>query len=272
MNKIITTFPSQEGFNRAEEVLKKMSAQYEIISPGPAFRMVGVPALVMTPEVRAAFLRQGGESIVNPGWVSHKETKIQAPANETETFKEDIFGRAMIVVLAPCIADPSKIRLVAHISGDLAQVFPYLNGHMQGASYNPNGPSLTFMEAYRMIALYPHRIAVAKADEIVDAWRALEMLRVETNSCWQNRGQITPSYEMRRKPPALEIYFRLPKTNCKLCGEKTCLAFALRLWSGEVIPRQCKPVFDGAFNHLKDALLEICQGLGVALENRGSHE
>jgi len=272
MSHFLTTFSTQDESGKAGDLLKKLDLPHEIISPGRGFKMVGVPALVMTPEVRAAFLRQGGENIVNPGWVSHKETTIQAPANEPETFKEDIFGRAMIVVLAPCIADPSKIRLVAHISGDLGPVFPYLNAHMQGASYNPNGPSLTFMEGYRMIALYPHRIAVAKADEIVDAWRALEMLRVQTNSCWQNRGQITPSYEMRRKPPALEIYFRLPKTNCKLCGEKTCLAFALRLWSGDVIPRQCKPVFDGEFSHLKDALLEICQGLGIAGENGGNHE
>ncbi|HLP60997.1 MAG TPA: (Fe-S)-binding protein [Candidatus Deferrimicrobium sp.] len=267
MNKIITTFPSQEGFNQAAELLKKMAAAYEIISPLSGFKMVGVPALLITPETRAAFLQQGGDKIITPGWVPHREMKISTPANEPETFKEDIFGRAMIVVLVPCIADQSKIRIVARISGDLEPVFPYVNAHMSGASYNPNGPSLTFMEGHRMIAIYPHRVAVAKADDIVDAWRVLEMLRVETNSCWLNRGQITPSYEMRRKPPALEIYFRLPKSNCKQCGETTCLAFALRLWSGEVKPHQCKPVFAGESGHLKDALLEICQGLGVRVEN-----
>lgn len=270
MNKIITTFSSQENFNRAEELLKKLKATYDVITPGPGFKMVSLPALVITPEVRTAFLREGGETIVNPGWVSYRETKVEASINEPMSFKEDIFGRAITVVLAPCMADPSKIRLVAHISGDLTQVFPYMNAFMPNVSFNPNVPSLTFMEEYRMIALYPHRISMAKADEIVDAWRVLEMLRVQTNSCWQNRSQIAPSYEMRRKPPALEIYFRLPKTNCKQCGEKTCMAFALRLWSGEVIPSQCKPVFDGESGHLKDALLEICQGLGLTGENRGN--
>ena len=167
------------------------------------------------------------------------------------------------MVLAPCIADPSKIRIIAYISGNLADVFPYMNAKMGGASYNPHGPILTFMDGYRMVSLYSQRIAVAKADDIVDAWRVLEKIRVQANDCWKNRSQIEPDYETRKKPPALEIYFRLPKTNCKQCGEKTCLAFALHLHSGKAVPSQCREIFAGKFGHLKDALLEICGGMGV---------
>ncbi len=121
-----------------------------------------------------------------------------------------------------------------------------------------------------MVTLYPQRIAVAKADEIVDAWRVLEKLRVLANTCWENRDIITPSFETRVKPPALEIFFRLPKTNCKQCGEATCIAFALRLWNGEAAPNKCKPVFNGNFGHLKDPLLEICQGIGLVEDTGGS--
>ena len=67
--------------------------------------------------------------------------------------------------------------MIAHISGDLTEVFPYLNTEMKQASYNRHAPTFTYMDEYRMISLYPRRITVAKADELVDAWRTLETIR-----------------------------------------------------------------------------------------------
>jgi len=47
-------------------------------------------------------------------------------------------------------------------------------------------------------------------------------------------------------------------------AEATCLAFAVRVHAGEVPVTRCRPVFEGEYGHLKDALVEICQGIGVA--------
>jgi ArsR family metal-binding transcriptional regulator len=167
------------------------------------------------------------------------------------------------MVLAPCVADEARIRLVAHISGDLGPVMPYLNATMAGGLYCPDVPAFTFMEGPRMVSLYSHRITLAKADEIVDAWRVLERVRVLGNETWQRRETISPCYTTRHRPPALEVYRRLPGTNCRACGEKTCMAFALRLWKAEVSPVKCEAVFAGQFGHLRPALLSICEGLGI---------
>ena len=120
------------------------------------------------------------------------------------------------------------------------------------------------MDGYRMVSLYPRRITVAKADDIVDAWRALEAIRVRANEVWSRRTDIEPCYEMRQKPPALEIFKRLPGTNCRACGEPTCLAFAVKVHGGDASISDCSPVFAGDFSHLREALLEICRGLGVS--------
>jgi ArsR family metal-binding transcriptional regulator len=119
------------------------------------------------------------------------------------------------------------------------------------------------MDRYRMISIYARRIAVAKADDIVDAWRTLEAIRRRINDVWARRAQIEPSWELREKPPALEIFKRLPRTNCRACGELTCLAFAVKVWGGEAPPSHCRPVFTGEYRQLRDALTEICAGLGV---------
>ncbi len=84
------------------------------------------------------------------------------------------------------------------------------------------------------------------------------------NDVWARRVEIDPSAELRRAPSALEIYKRLPGTNCKDCGEPTCTAFAWAVWRGDADLRECTPVFDGERGDLADALLAVCAGLGIA--------
>ncbi len=42
----------------------------------------------------------------------------------------------------------------------------------------------------------------------------------------------------------LEIFKKLPKTNCKDCGFPTCLAFAMQLAAGKVELEKCPHVSD----------------------------
>jgi len=282
MGRLTGTFPRRSEFDKAKVGMDALGLPYEVISPGPGFAKVGVPAVVLDADVHRAFYARHSHDITCSGWVDYRPAGSAVPAESPRDYEEDAFGQAAVMVLAPCVADMTKIRLIAHLSGDLSEVLPYMNAVMREASYNANGPTFTFMDGHRMISLYPRRIAVAKADEIVDAWRTLEAIRRRVNETWARRAEITPSYEMRAKPPALEIYKRLPHTNCRVCGEQTCLAFAVKLWSGGGQPSQCKPVFAGDFKRLRPALVEICRGLGViedlesdedlTMENRGTRE
>ena len=87
-----------------------------------------------------------------------------------------------------------------------------------------------------MISLFRDRVAIAKADDIIDAWASLERLRRTVNEVWSRRDEIEPSLEARRRSPALEIYKRLPGTNCRECGEASCTAFAWAVWRGDAGP------------------------------------
>jgi len=249
-----------------------MRLPYEVIAAEPGYIHVGTAGLVVSPETRGALMAGGIDDFVCSGWVEYRPARIAIPTEQPPAFAEDVFGEAAIMVLAPCVADVTKIRLIAHIPGDLTEVFPYLNTEMRQASYNRHAPTFTYMDSYRMVSLYPRRITIAKADELVDAWRTLEAIRRQVNEVWARRREIEPSYEMRERPPALEIFKRLPRTNCRACGEATCLAFAVQVWQGRRLPRECRPVFEGEHARLKDALVEICAGLGVSDGNLEARE
>ena len=259
----LTTFTDRKEFERAVALLQRLRIDHEVLSPDPAYSAVGSPALVLSPEARAAYMDGGGIDIMNAGWVDHRLPANGVPQAAPLEFVEDVVGRVAIVVLATCIADAARLRLIAHFSGDVAEALPYLNGEFLQGSYVPAMPVFTYMDGHRMVSLFRDRIGIAKADDIIDAWASLERVRCLVNEVWARRAEITPSAETRRRPPALEIYKRLPGTNCKDCGEATCMAFAWAVWRGDAEPRDCLPVFSGDRGELKGALLAICAGLGL---------
>jgi ArsR family metal-binding transcriptional regulator len=263
LDRWLTTFAGAEQAQKAMRALSERGLPFQTVSPEPGLRAVGADSIVVDAETRAAAMRISPDDFACAGWVEYRPASIAAAQEEPSVFPDDVFGRAAIMVLAPCVADTTKIRLIAHISGDMTEAFPYLNAEMQTACYNQHGPTFTFMDGYRMINLYPRRLTVAKADEIVDAWRTMEDIRRRVNGVWARRDAILPCYRMREKPPALEIFKRLPGVNCGACGQRTCLAFAVHLWQGQGRLSECRPVFEGEHRRLKDALVAICGGLGV---------
>ena len=261
--KKITTFPHIEELEKAILKLEELQLPYEVIIPEPAYEKVGLPAIVLDKKSFSSFMSDPEKSIIFSGWIDYRQSSFLVPESSPNDFGDDIFGKASIIVLSPCFADEKKIRLVSHITGNIIEVLPYLNTIKTNASYNKDGKLLTYIDNGKMIVLYPRKITIAKADDIIDAWRILEEIRCKVNFTWQKRNEIKPLYEMRKRPAALEIYSRLPGINCSLCGEKTCLAFAIRLWAGETKPSLCEPIFKGEYSRFKNAFLDICTGFGV---------
>ena len=265
MSRLVTTFGSGDEFERGRAILENYGFAYDVLSPEPGFRLVAVSALVVDEDVRRELSRGGGHGFLCAGWVDHAPPQVPVPSHEPPAYPDDLFGRAAISVLAPCVADVSRIRIIAQVAGDLAPALPYLNAVMDRASYHPGAPVLTFMDGHRMVSVHSHRITVAKADEIVDAWRTLEEIRRRVGDVWARRAEIEPSFETRERPQALDIVRRLPRTNCKACHEPSCLAFAVKVWNGKATVADCTPVFapEGAHLDLRGALEEVCTGLGV---------
>ena len=249
---LIVVFPGAGELEKARALLTASRMCAKQVEPAPA---------LVTDSTGLSTIQQAAPRITIAGWTEYRPGACPLPVRRT--FDEDLFGDASIMFFGPCVADETKVRLVAHLSGDVGSALPLMNAEMRQACYNQAGPSLTFMEGYRLVTLYARRVALGKADDIVDACRVLEDLRVRVNLSWARRASIVPSFEMRMKPPMLEVYKRLPRTNCAACGESTCMAFAAKLWMGEGKLARCTPVFQGDYKHLRGALVEVCAGLGV---------
>ena len=119
-----------------------------------------------------------------------------------------------------------SLHSIAYFDEDISKVLPYLNTVLGGHQYFREPPALTFKHQGKLITLHPMEIPVNALRDEEEADRILEWLKGEINTTWEKRSQIKPSFDTPAKPKILEILKLLPKTNCRECGQPTCMVFA----------------------------------------------
>jgi ArsR family metal-binding transcriptional regulator len=90
----------------------------------------------------------------------------------------------------------------------------------------------------------------------------LGWLRDLINETYERQDQIEPNYSMAAELKALDIFKLLPGTNCKKCGELTCLAFAVKLIGRDIEITKCDPLFSEKYQEKRNVLLELLQAAG----------
>lgn len=169
----------------------------------------------------------------------------------------DGFFRGYTVThILDCPADPNKVRVIAEAERPVGDIFPYLNAVLPNVSYSAGTNTLTLKREYRIITLYPHLAVMVKINGEDDALAVLTWLRDLINDAYSRRDKIIPCYEQRRMVGFLDVYRLLPATNCKACGEATCLAFAIGLLEGRHRLADC-PALDAAHRERLAGLLEV---------------
>ena len=168
----------------------------------------------------------------------------------------------------PCLADPMKIRVIADVSEEIHEVFPYLNATLKGCIYNHAANTLTIRKDQVLITLHALHITLAKIEDEKEAEELLAWLRDLINETHENRNQIEPNYSMAAELKALDLFKLLPGTNCKQCGEPTCLAFAVKLAGRDIEIRKCDPLFSEKYQEKQKVLLDLFHAAGFQVPSQ----
>lgn len=138
-----------------------------------------------------------------------------------------------------CMPGAMSVQCFAHLDQDVSQALPYLNAELGGFEYVEEPPSVTFRSQGKLITVHSRKIAINALKNEAEARKIVEWLRREINDVWKRRTEIEPSYKGLPRPQLIEILRQLPKTNCRKCGEPTCMVFAARLVEGAKGPNAC---------------------------------
>ena len=143
-----------------------------------------------------------------------------------------------------CMPSAMSVQCFAHLDEDISKALPYLNAFLGGHTYTQDPPSVTFKVQGKLITVHSKKIAINALKDEEEATKIIEWLKREINAVWENRGEIEPSYASAPIPKILEILKLLPKTNCRECGQTTCMVFASMMAEGAKAAEDCPPLDD----------------------------
>jgi ArsR family metal-binding transcriptional regulator len=139
----------------------------------------------------------------------------------------------------PCLAEPGKVIVVGRPARPLDEALPYLAALPGVIGFNPLARTLTFRRPAGFVTLHADRVYITQVKDGEEGLRLLEALCEAINATWARRAELEPVSESRRAPRPLDVYSLLPQTNCRACGEATCMAFAFGLLQGRHAVGEC---------------------------------
>jgi ArsR family metal-binding transcriptional regulator len=152
-----------------------------------------------------------------------------------ESYRLEIFNSV-------CTPGAMAVHCYAHLDQDVGEALPYLNAVLGGFEYIRDPPSVTFKAHGKLITVHARKIAINALKDEAEARKIVEWLKREINDAWENRSGIAPSFKGAPRPQLIEILKLLPRTNCRQCGDPTCMVFATRLAEGAKGIDACPPL------------------------------
>ncbi len=164
-----------------------------------------------------------------------------------ETYQLEIFN-------SECQPGAMGVHCFAHLDQDVSDALPYLNAVLGGDVYLQDPPSVTFKAHGKLITVSGQKIAINALKDEEEAKKITEWMKNEINQAWDKRDEITPCYTGKKKPLLMEILKLLPRTNCKKCGQPTCMVFAAQVMDGGRGPEDCPELSNENSEKLKNYL------------------
>lgn len=157
-----------------------------------------------------------------------------------------------------CNSHFQSVHCIAYLDEDIGEALPYLNAVLGGDTYIKEPPSVTFKMNGKLVTVHGRKIAVNALKDEAEARAVLEWLKKEINEAWRDRENIVPKFDGRSKPHPLTIYRFLPRTNCRVCGQPTCMAFAVLAAEGAKTDEDCRSLEDECREKLREYLGKFC--------------
>lgn len=193
---------------------------------------------------------------------------------EMDEIKYDVFEEGALVnsvsikKILPCLATKGRIRLSMQLDSSLdGDVIPTLVSKFPPGKVNflKHKKILTLSDYDRIITVYPSgKITMNNTRDKEEAVEIIREYMVKINQSYvESQSGVHAGEDLFQKLSKIgpiAIYNCLPKTNCEKCGEATCLAFAIKLLSGDSKIDQCSPLSEsknkGCVESLRDLLGE----------------
>lgn len=267
----IVILPDQAAFKPALEALESARMSAEALEP-PDF-CVGLAATCILVTGTSTNMAQTLESrgVCVSGIIPLGRFRRDVPtAGPPDPKWREVLGEFRITSVRPSFTDPTRLRVEAVCGNSLDPLIPYMAKFIRGGAFDPKGPVLAFEEEHRLVSFCGDRLVVCRSDDLLDAWIIIRSAVELILQAWERKDVLTPEKTSRMGIGAVEIFKRLPATNCGLCRRQNCMEFALGLLTGQSGLEQCPQVLGQP--EYRDSLKWLMRAIGLTPRARRSSE
>lgn len=144
-----------------------------------------------------------------------------------------------------CMPTSNKRNAVVTYPDDLSELLPYIAALIPGCTYQHAAGVINYFDSVHIIGIYPEKTTITA---VMDKSEAEELFKKVVNlarDAAARMDEITPVYDKRITVGPLDLFKTLPGTNCRLCDEPTCMAFAAKIMRRQGALSLCTPLLNG---------------------------
>lgn len=265
----IIVFPDHDSFERGTEVLAAVQTPFAPIDiPGFCEGMVA-PAVRVSGAVHEIAQELLSQGVTISGVLPYRPFLRDLPVGgPPDPMWRTVLGSLNLVSVRPSITDPLKLRLEVIPEKSLTSLIPFMARLIRGGAYRYEVPVLVFEEEHRLLAVSATGIVICRADDLLDGWIMLRCMVELILSAWDHRHRLHPETEPRNGIGAIEMFKRLPGTNCGKCPYGNCMEFAMMLFRGKCRMEQCARLLEEDGATRRESLHWLLRAIGLAPQER----
>ncbi len=162
-----------------------------------------------------------------------------------------------------CLPASVYLNLIMEFDSDIEGLLPYVAARLPGCSYIHGTRVINYPEKYHIIVIKPGEITITRVKDDEEARKLCKYWKDFINETERMRDRIEPVYHRKVEIGPLDVFKALPGTNCKECGEPTCMAFAAKVLRREIGIEECKPLFEEVNPEIRRKLLLKLKNAGL---------
>ena len=183
-------------------------------------------------------------------------------------FPEAFVKKIDIKEITPCTADPDRIKFLAQADKPLGVVLPVLYLSIPNAKYSEKLEALSYRYKQHLVTIFSTgRIGMTYVKDRNEAEQLVEEVKNLINRAFlhlKTHGKPTPELIGAKKElDPMKIYEKLPKTNCRECGEQGCFAFAAKLLNSEKSLLDCPPITTEKYSTSKTQIEKMMRPIRI---------
>jgi len=258
-------FPDQDSFRAGLKLANSSGASAEPLYPPHFCDGFVAPSLLVTGGLAGLVDALDFAGVPVSGVIPHSPFRRALPKGEPpEPVWRNILGALRVTGVYESLTDPLKLRVEAAVEKGFRELLPLMARLIRGGTYRPDGPALAFEEGHRLIVITSDGLSLCRVDDLLDMWILIRTTIDLAFTAWRLRSTLKPETEPRYGIGTMEIFKRLPGTNCRKCGNYACMEFAAGLLTGRRDIVECPPLFEPEYGRHRESLKWVIAIVGIA--------